>query len=1075
MVSEMKKIITLITTLTLIMALFCGSFAFADSSDEKSSGIESVETNNSESNTIDGADSAVSNQGNDASDSEVSGDGMKDDDSSEITKSSSTKDDTKISDPIQLIDISSAQVQAKELIRNVVNNVQLKPYIALKLDGKLLVEGENYQLLFNGSEELPSTVGTYKIVAKGIEESGYTGECYIGTFVLYSSPVKEGVIYKLASASNTNLVLDAANSNPLKSGANVAVYTSHGGTNQNWTFELDNQGYYIIKNVANPSLVLDAANSSPKSGANVSAYADNGGGLNQRWIISQDESGYLKIINAANNDLVLDAATSKPKSGSNVSAYEDNGGGLNQRWVLKSFDRAYAELDKLAADNAGLVSDGSYTIYSSLNSHPVIDVANSSQSDNANVQIEESKAKQSQIWEISHDENGYVLLKNANSGKYLGVEDSRIANESNVVQKSFSNNRNIRWIFVQNKDKTYSIQSALFTDFSLDVYGGSSKSGTNVEIYTTNNAAAQSFSLIRTPVNVASCEQIIDEDTYYFIRSAGQEALQFDVESGSTGNGANIDLWSDINMMHQMFRFEYENGYYRIINAKSEKVLDVDSSSLVPHSNVIQYDSYSGADNQLWSAQKNSDGTYSFINKKNGLMLNITNTKEGANVDTDLQGKANLQHFELVEVKDFMPTGLYKFTTALNSSMALDVANASKNDNAKIEIWSSNTGFAQKWWVQKVQGKDNTYTLQAVCSGKYLTDNNGKVSQSNSKNENAQWTVVIKSGKYAFINVATGRALDVSGSGTASGTSVQTWEYHGENNQLWTQSSTAPISSGTYIIRSLINSNQVVDIAGSSKSNGAKADMWKYHGGGNQKYNIYQNSDGTYTIVNCASGKALDANNGSSATGTKIIQYAKTNTVNQRWNIEYAGDGGFKLISAMDSSKVIAFGSSATNGAQLALAKDSGAKEQHFTFEATTYVPPLPADQQAMLNKIKSKSSGTQWLIAVNRSTHKVGVFKGSANNWKIQYYWSCVTGAPSTPTITGTYRTTGYKKPSLSTDSRATKCTQIWGGYFFHSILASESELGKSLSHGCIRLSHSSANWIYKNINAGTTVVIYN
>lgn len=76
---------------------------------------------------------------------------------------------------------------------------------------------------------------------------------------------------------------------------------------------------------------------------------------------------------------------------------------------------------------------------------------------------------------------------------------------------------------------------------------------------------------------------------------------------------------------------------------------------------------------------------------------------------------------------------------------------------------------------------------------------------------------------------------------------------------------------------------------------------------------------------------------------------------------------------------------------------------------------------------------------------------------------------------ITGTYRTTGFKRNALTTDSRAIYCTQIWGGYFFHSILASENELGKSLSHGCIRLPYSAAQWIHSNIYAGTTVVIYN
>ena len=135
-----------------------------------------------------------------------------------------------------------------------------------------------------------------------------------------------------------------------------------------------------------------------------------------------------------------------------------------------------------------------------------------------------------------------------------------------------------------------------------------------------------------------------------------------------------------------------------------------------------------------------------------------------------------------------------------------------------------------------------------------------------------------------------------------------------------------------------------------------------------------------------------------------------------------------------------------------------------------------PTGQQ-MMSDIANNSgftSGTSYLILVSRSRHEVGVFRGSFNNWNCIKFWSCVTGAPSTPTITGEYRTTGFKRTNLSTDARARWCTQINGGYFFHSILASNSELGNSQSHGCIRLAVENAKWIYDNIWQGTKVYIY-
>ena len=136
----------------------------------------------------------------------------------------------------------------------------------------------------------------------------------------------------------------------------------------------------------------------------------------------------------------------------------------------------------------------------------------------------------------------------------------------------------------------------------------------------------------------------------------------------------------------------------------------------------------------------------------------------------------------------------------------------------------------------------------------------------------------------------------------------------------------------------------------------------------------------------------------------------------------------------------------------------------------------VPTGQQMMAGIANGSgfTSNTSYLILVNRSRHEVGVFRGSFNNWSCIKFWSCVTGAPSTPTITGEYKTTGFKRTNLTTDARARWCTQINGGYFFHSILASNNELGSSQSHGCIRLAVENAKWIYDNIMQGTKVYIY-
>lgn len=140
-----------------------------------------------------------------------------------------------------------------------------------------------------------------------------------------------------------------------------------------------------------------------------------------------------------------------------------------------------------------------------------------------------------------------------------------------------------------------------------------------------------------------------------------------------------------------------------------------------------------------------------------------------------------------------------------------------------------------------------------------------------------------------------------------------------------------------------------------------------------------------------------------------------------------------------------------------------------------------PVDLESMMYLANAYSSSTPYIIMVNCNTHKVGVFQGWLGNWSPVYYWDCTTGAPSTPTVKGTFRvgSKGYYFDSGS--SRCYWYTQFYGNYLFHSVLYSkyngylvDGRLGMSLSHGCVRLDINNAKWIYENIPTGTTVVVY-
>ncbi len=128
-------------------------------------------------------------------------------------------------------------------------------------------------------------------------------------------------------------------------------------------------------------------------------------------------------------------------------------------------------------------------------------------------------------------------------------------------------------------------------------------------------------------------------------------------------------------------------------------------------------------------------------------------------------------------------------------------------------------------------------------------------------------------------------------------------------------------------------------------------------------------------------------------------------------------------------------------------------------------------------------SSETGYLVWVNLATQKVNVFSGSRGSWELIHTWRCATGAPDTPTPTGVTYTT-YKQTGWITDEYQVKyVTRFYpgSGYAFHSILYTpdgssvlSGAVGYPKSHGCVRTEDAGVRWIYNNLPAHSTVVIY-
>ncbi|MDO4183425.1 MAG: L,D-transpeptidase [Coriobacteriia bacterium] len=156
----------------------------------------------------------------------------------------------------------------------------------------------------------------------------------------------------------------------------------------------------------------------------------------------------------------------------------------------------------------------------------------------------------------------------------------------------------------------------------------------------------------------------------------------------------------------------------------------------------------------------------------------------------------------------------------------------------------------------------------------------------------------------------------------------------------------------------------------------------------------------------------------------------------------------------------------------------------------------------AAWRNVRTTSSATQYILIIDSTACRVFVFQGQAGAWMPLYNWQAGVGNPIYNDNQGTPKGefaigqpgTAYDWGRGTPDHPGTGPWRIeydpvddirWVSDFvldcgFHSTVGWEggysdpSQVGKQLSHGCIRLMEGYAHWIYDNCAQGTKVVSY-
>lgn len=469
-----------------------------------------------------------------------------------------------------------------------------------------------------------------------------------------------------------------------------------------------------------------------------------------------------------------------------------------------------ADIDTLAAEKRNVLADGTYTISTLLNSNYVLDVKDGSTSNGANIQLYEANDTAAQQFKVSHDSQGYVTFTNVKSGRVLDLNGAIVKDAGNIQQYTSNGTRAQKWI-VKQDGNGYVVMSAINPNYILDLNGGSVRNGSNIQLHSVTGSNSQRWNITKyvskdERINsLAAQNKNTLADGVYEINSVKNSNYTLDVNSASTRNGANVQLYLRNGTQAQAFRVSHDSqGFVTFTNINSGKVIDLDGAITKNGRNIHQYAS-NGTREQKWIVQQSGSG-YSIVSAiDTSFALDIRNGSvySGSNIQLYKSNNTAAQQWTFNKYvterercdsyasqnKDRMVDGVY-YIKNQNVGFALDVADGSLYGGANVQLYSLNKTNAQKW---KITHDSTGYvSFQNVVSGMYLTAAGSGITanvyqQKQTNDYNQKWIVMFDNNQNLRIVSALNSTmvLDVKDGKIRRCSNIQLYTSNNTNAQKW--------------------------------------------------------------------------------------------------------------------------------------------------------------------------------------------------------------------------------------------------------------------------------------------------
>ena len=519
----------------------------------------------------------------------------------------------------------------------------------------------------------------------------------------------------------TGMVLDVCGASDAV-GTNVWQWSKIDGSyGQKWVAVPSGDGGYTLVSALNPRRCLDVAGGGSSNGTDVRIWEANGAAAQRFEFVNTEPS-----VEPAERGIVKEGVWySLIPTCAPANSLDIEGGSL----VDGANVRSWTSNSEMAQLFSFFWNDGYYQILNAA-SGKALTVSGCDVVDGANVCQRVANAENdAQLFSVLVNADGTVTIVNKGTGLALDVLGVSSQCGANVDAWSLNYSAAQRFSLKQYdhaiKEGIYLLAAASNTSEVADVMRVSTEDGVGVNLWHVTNGfnqrwlitpvegfsdtytieslnsgkrlASSAGSVVQSTADDSNCQQWkarFDSNGICF-ESVSNPGMVIDMAAGSTADGTLIRLWANNGATAQRWRLIRSDDtvpdgcYYIRMISDSNQVLDVARESLDDGANVWAWHK-AGSGNQKWFVTRFSDGSYSIVNALSGKALEVAGgiAQPGRNVQQWAKNGSACQRWRL-EYRQ----GGYRLVSLLDSSLVLEVENASTYDCANVRV-ANGSGFS---------------------------------------------------------------------------------------------------------------------------------------------------------------------------------------------------------------------------------------------------------------------------------------------------------------------------------------------------------------------------------------------